>query len=844
MNSTTETNTCQLDNNTIEGLAERHLAELRASTITDDVIRTRGYKTITDKAELREYGFAKKQLRVPGLLLPGHPPSGLNGRYVYKPDYPRVIEGKKLPNGTRKQRVLKYEAQKDKHTFIDVPPLCKADIDDPSVPLWITEGQKKADALASHGFCAIALLGIWNWRGSNVKAGKVALPDWEQIALNGREVNIVFDSDIRTNPHIRQAALRLKHFVESKGAAKVFEVVLEEGEDGAKMGVDDWFAAGGTDRALYTLRRRDFLSVKPHYDDKSARFFAEDGCIYERTKKKQDGDFVEVNVVATNFDARITKQAVDVETHERFYSIAVMQAGRNHILDVPSTEFADPRKLRAAMEQACGAGLFVERGYANRLPDAISLLSGADVPTQRRFSRTGWYEDRFIIPGWEQDGEVIELQKKLAYRFEPDADLNQGLAALDMLLQAYPAERTAPILAFMLGAPMFGLLGHKHRYGLHIEGETGAHKSTVAQSMMALYGHGFTDDQNLIRFGYGATPNAMIRFGSYVRDLPMLLDNWKSNTGRGERDYIALIHALIEGTEKDRANRSGGLRQAREAHAWPFITGEDTPHGDAAAVARMLVVPFEWPVDGKDIDKGLSRDMQGMRYHLNAVGAEWIRWLQNEGKEKAVEQHRNIPAYQKTHAQLILESLSNAAVNVDRVAHNLAMNQVVWETMRQHPTIGMVAKYNEAYYRGIDTIRTRTTGQASVSREAAKLFAGLRAMSDSDRYRIVDARTRAPITDKNEKPFTLLGWKDEEKNILYLLPSAITEYKRYYGAHELGDVSNTKLYRQMAQMNLFVDKGGDKSTKQKRLYGQVRRVLVLRLDALGDMKAEEDAPSA
>jgi putative DNA primase/helicase len=147
--------------------------------------------------------------------------------------------------------VTKYEQQQGEKNFIDVSPTCMDDIGDPSVELWLTEGQKKADALASHGLCAIALLGVWNWRGKNVFAGKVALADWEDIALNGRVVNIVFDSDIYINKDIRKAAGRLKRFLEARGAKKVYAILLPTGTDDEKVGVDDFFAAGGTVEELY-----------------------------------------------------------------------------------------------------------------------------------------------------------------------------------------------------------------------------------------------------------------------------------------------------------------------------------------------------------------------------------------------------------------------------------------------------------------------------------------------------------------------------------------------------------------------------------------------------------------
>ena len=50
---------------------------------------------------------------------------------------------------------------------------------DPHVPLWITEGCKKADALVSHGACALDIGGVWSWIGSNAQGGKsIALPDF------------------------------------------------------------------------------------------------------------------------------------------------------------------------------------------------------------------------------------------------------------------------------------------------------------------------------------------------------------------------------------------------------------------------------------------------------------------------------------------------------------------------------------------------------------------------------------------------------------------------------------------------------------------------------------------
>ena len=96
-------------------LAAHHRAILQdGSGICDEVVAARGYRTITDEAELVTLGFSLSQCRVPGLLLPLHTTDGTQGPAIYRPDNPRVVENrcKKLPDGTHPQRVIKYEQPK------------------------------------------------------------------------------------------------------------------------------------------------------------------------------------------------------------------------------------------------------------------------------------------------------------------------------------------------------------------------------------------------------------------------------------------------------------------------------------------------------------------------------------------------------------------------------------------------------------------------------------------------------------------------------------------------------------------------------------------------------------
>jgi hypothetical protein len=169
----------------------------------------RGYRTVTTKAELERLGFGRSQRNVPALLIPIYGPTGEIVLYQSRPDSPRV---------GKRGRPVKYETPTGAGMALDVHPFCRESLKDPGVPLFITEGIKKGDALVSRGLCAVALIGVWNWRGTNEHGGKLALPEWESVALNGRKVYVVFDSDVMEKREVYAALCRLKNFLESRGA--------------------------------------------------------------------------------------------------------------------------------------------------------------------------------------------------------------------------------------------------------------------------------------------------------------------------------------------------------------------------------------------------------------------------------------------------------------------------------------------------------------------------------------------------------------------------------------------------------------------------------------------------
>jgi hypothetical protein len=188
-----------------KGLAEHHLARLKASGLSDAVIARRGYYTEYDAEGLTELGFDRKQrVLVPALVIPVRDTSGEVVLHRIRPDEPRV-------NGHKPDKLNKYESPKGSSIVLDIPPFSLEHLHDRSYPLWVTEGEIKADALASQGEVAVAILGVWAW-----KRYGFPLEAFDDIPMIRREIRVVFDSDCLTNVNVRHALMCLSRYLKGR----------------------------------------------------------------------------------------------------------------------------------------------------------------------------------------------------------------------------------------------------------------------------------------------------------------------------------------------------------------------------------------------------------------------------------------------------------------------------------------------------------------------------------------------------------------------------------------------------------------------------------------------------
>ncbi|MGK7913118.1 MAG: MobF family relaxase [Synechococcus sp.] len=184
----------------------------------------------------------------------------------FKPDEPKMNEKEDAETGEIKTKPIKYESTPKTATRAMFPaypqrlweamatrnkqPIESTDkhfwqwVERTNLPIVITEGSKKGMALASAGYIAISLPGVWNGaRKATDDLPERLIPELEKFATAGRQIYFAFDADTKqsTVEQVNKAIHRTAGLM-AKQDCHVF-VMSWEGE----KGIDDLIAAKGTD---------------------------------------------------------------------------------------------------------------------------------------------------------------------------------------------------------------------------------------------------------------------------------------------------------------------------------------------------------------------------------------------------------------------------------------------------------------------------------------------------------------------------------------------------------------------------------------------------------------------
>jgi hypothetical protein len=267
-------------------LTEKDYAALDKCFISREVAEDAGLRRVTDQEARELLGMNGRSGSFAGILFP-YRLLGTSHTCAYRVrrDTPDVED-----HGDKVIERAKYmSAVGGGNRIYFAPGTLPAWISDCTIPIVIVEGEKKTLAMsrvaweglgdsAEHPrFVAIGLSGVWSWRGRIGKAlasdgshrdVRGVIPDLRQIALQNREVTILFDANCHTNPKVAEARRALAGWLSAQGArVRLVELKPEPGINGP----DDAAAKHGAEYILETLR-----SALPFESDLSPQVLSAD----------------------------------------------------------------------------------------------------------------------------------------------------------------------------------------------------------------------------------------------------------------------------------------------------------------------------------------------------------------------------------------------------------------------------------------------------------------------------------------------------------------------------------------------------------------------------------------
>jgi putative DNA primase/helicase len=232
-------------------LLPQHLADLRHSGLSDATITACGFRSLEAPASVQDVLRWKRYRGElgPCLCIPFADAEGKPTGYSrLKPDRPRKSKEDGKP--------VKYESPKGSTNRAYFPPGTLPALKDPSAPLLITEGEKKAAKADQEGFPCIGLAGVYAWQRKRLrdKDGKATgerqlIDSLASLSWQGRPAFLCFDSDAATNSNVRMAEWHFAEALARQGATvKIVRLpASESAPDGtpAKVGLDDYLVAHG-----------------------------------------------------------------------------------------------------------------------------------------------------------------------------------------------------------------------------------------------------------------------------------------------------------------------------------------------------------------------------------------------------------------------------------------------------------------------------------------------------------------------------------------------------------------------------------------------------------------------
>jgi hypothetical protein len=552
-----------------------------------------------------------------------------------------------------------------------------------------------------------------------------------------------------------------------------------------------------------------------------------DGIIYTNELNEKTGEMKKKKVC--DGYARIKSQA----WNERGESTFRVQGrgsrdGHKFEFDITAADFSEKRKLDAQLMAHFGA-----ENLVGSLEGYIIQKISKNIENYMLLKAPKWLHGKAAVPGLGLFENIkFDLPSKVPVDLSP-CDLNEAQECLNAILESGKAESVTVLLDAVIASPFVGKECSGDRFGIALRGLTGSLKTEYMKLAMAIYGRGYLEESNLLRWGDGATTNALAAIASRAGFLPVAIDNYKPVRRGSAEALIATEHTILEGGTKERLDRNAELKETQEYNCCLIITGEDFPD-EASSLARTLVL--DW-TGAKDTDR--LTQAQSKAINLPAIGRTWLTFLSSEEGVLVLEQARG--EFPKARADTVARLAKAGAVNPGRIGTTITLLRLTWGIALRCPDLEKVLKpFSDAFKDGLNQLEARACSETQQATEASKFVEALQELLSSGRMTIVPESFMESNIDEARKVASnardgnlnnnwhVLGWLKRDTGEVCVFPSIAREAVRRLRGYDEQRLSATALYKQLAAMG-FINPGGKEPTKSMRIGNKPGpRVLVFK----------------
>jgi hypothetical protein len=624
-------------------LNDGHMAQLRASGLTDETIRLADLYTESNRLALARLINWKvwPDFMLSGLVFPLYLP-GEAQPYAYRvrPSKPRQRSGK----------AVKYESPVSAGVVVYFAPRARAGewYREAGRTLYWTEGEKKALVFDQIGLACVGLCGVSCFH--DVEHREATNQDrlhallLEHCTIAGRHHVICFDADARDNEQVMMQAARLCGVLGAAGAASVRFVCPPNAEQ--QKGFDDYFAAHGevAMRALleaaWAIEPAD--PRNPLVRARSVRCLRdapvpEQLRISDAYEVRRDGTVWRLNAGSKNGPERVSPSAILIQ---RYLDDRHSREGLAEVCWYDGTAWVSLCVTRQAVrDRVCMLrelvpfGAPITSNSAGKVIDWLESLDSVNATTIPRIAsvdRAGWHAiagaRAFVL------NEAVGAEGVAAVAVDTRGDRRRIFGALaprgtleahlDALRRAWAADSVcAAMICGALAAPLLEPLGAPN-FAIHLPGESSRGKTTMLKIAASVYGD--PESSHWLASWNSTHVGAEYRAATLC-DLPQCYDEVG---GADVETTERLVYSLINGTGRTRGQRDGGVRETPSWRTIVLSTGERSLAGETAATGAQVRV-VHLPVGG--FGELAAQAIDGLRAESAAnagcFGRAWIASL-------------------------------------------------------------------------------------------------------------------------------------------------------------------------------------------------------------------------